>query len=444
MTLKYLKDIEVNIDNVLIMTGDFNIRDSLWDLSFPYHSSISDDLMIIADFLNLTLSTPTNPSPTRFLDMADESNSVIDLMFLHYGSSKLNHHSICPDRCLSSDHAPLIINIPIDNEFINSSKLLIAPNSEQEIAFIKDLITVSENAEMNNIANKDNLEDIINHIGTSINQAWTKNTKWSRISRHSKQWWTEECSKYLDNYRTTRSHENWKEFQKVVKKSKCSFFDSKIQEAANKSCGPWELMNWINKHKLPATEAIKFNRQPYITPDNLWGALHNTFNHTIDCQVDIDILSEIENKSTSSWEPFSKLEFKNVISKCINSSAPGPDKVTWCHLKHVLTHEKCLLNIINIANACINLGHWPNYFKCSSTVIIPKPNKLKYDHPKAFCPIVLLNTLGKLIEKVIVERLQFIVANNNFIHLSQLGGLKFKSTLDAGVALTHIVHSGWA
>ena len=27
--LKYLKDTEVNIDNVLLMTGDFNIRDSL-------------------------------------------------------------------------------------------------------------------------------------------------------------------------------------------------------------------------------------------------------------------------------------------------------------------------------------------------------------------------------------------------------------------------------
>ena len=27
--LKYLKDTEVNIDNVLIMTGDFNIRDCL-------------------------------------------------------------------------------------------------------------------------------------------------------------------------------------------------------------------------------------------------------------------------------------------------------------------------------------------------------------------------------------------------------------------------------
>ena len=89
-------------------------------------------------------------------------------------------------------------------------------------------------------------------------------------------------------------------------------------------------------------------------------------------------------------------------------------------------------------------GHWLNYFKCLSTVIIPKPNKLKYNHPKAFRLIVLLNILGKLIEKVIVERLQFIVTNNNFIHPSQLGSLKFKSTSDAGVTLTHIVHSGWA
>jgi len=82
MALKYLKDIKVNIDNVLIMTGDFNIRDSLWDSSFPHHSSISDDLMIIADSFNLTLSTPTNSSPTRFLDMAGKANSVINLMFL--------------------------------------------------------------------------------------------------------------------------------------------------------------------------------------------------------------------------------------------------------------------------------------------------------------------------------------------------------------------------
>jgi len=51
--------------------------------------------------------------------------------------------------------------------------------------------------------------------------------------------------------------------------------------------------------------------------------------------------------------------------------------------------------------------------------------------------------LGKLIEKVIGERLQFQVISNNFIHQSQLGGLKFKSTTDAGIALTHFIRAGW-
>ena len=53
--LKYLKDTEVNIMNLLIITGDFNIRDSIWDPSFPHHSVISDDLMILADSYNLDL-----------------------------------------------------------------------------------------------------------------------------------------------------------------------------------------------------------------------------------------------------------------------------------------------------------------------------------------------------------------------------------------------------
>ena len=115
----------------------------------------------------------------------------------------------------------------------------------------------------------------------------------------------------------------------------------------------------------------------------------------------------------------------------------------WRHLKIILNQDSCLSHIVNIADACINLGHWPNHFKRSSTVIILKPNKLAYDSPKSFRPIVLLNTISKLIKKAIAERLQFQVIKNDFIHPSQLGSLKFKSTTDAGIALTHIIRSGW-
>ena len=114
----------------------------------------------------------------------------------------------------------------------------------------------------------------------------------------------------------------------------------------------------------------------------------------------------------------------------------------WSHLKSIFKDDECLNVIIHIANACIELGYWPSHFKKSTMVIIPKPNKKLYNSSKLFRLIVLLITVGKLIEKVIRERLQFNMASNNFIHPSQLSGLKFKSTIDAGIVLTHIIRSG--
>ena len=177
-------------------------------------------------------------------------------------------------------------------------------------------------------------------------------------------------------------------------------------------------MSWVNKCKLPAIEAIQYNDQPYLTINNLWNVLHSTFNTALYRQVDINILDKIVDKSSSSWAPFSKEEFKSAIANYSNSSTPGPDKLLWSHLKIILKDDDCLSNIISIANACINLGYWPSHFKRSITVVIPKPNKQSYNYPKSFRLIVLLNTVSKLIKKVIGKRLQFQTTSNNFIHLS--------------------------
>jgi len=47
--LKYFKDTEVKINNVLVMIGDFNIRDCSWDYDFLYHSIDKDTLIDITD-----------------------------------------------------------------------------------------------------------------------------------------------------------------------------------------------------------------------------------------------------------------------------------------------------------------------------------------------------------------------------------------------------------
>ena len=132
-----------------------------------------------------------------------------------------------------------------------------------------------------------------------------------------------------------------------------------------------------------------------------------------------------------------------MIKKCNNSSALGLNKLTWSHLKSIIRSEDYICKFINIANTCINLGHWLSHFKTSTIVVIPKPNKVMFDSPKLYHPIVLLNTIGKLFEKMIGECFQFHTISNNFIHSSQLRDLKQRSIMDTGVALTHIVRSEW-
>ena len=127
-------------------------------------------------------------------------------------------------------------------------------------------------------------------------------------------------------------------------------------------------------------------------------------------------------------------------AKCNNLLTLELDKLFWKYLKAIVKDDVCLNNLVNIANTCINLGYWLPYFKMLSSIIIPKSNK---DSPKMFCPIFLLNTIGKLIEKVIGKRLQFQVISKNFIHQCQLGSLKQWSTTDVEIVLTHFIRAVW-
>ena len=175
--LKYLKNAEVNISNLLIITGDFNIKDSIWNLSFPHHLSFSDDLMIIADSFNLELLFPTNYVSTKYLDSDTRSNSVIDLMFLQSGSTEINTHSIHPDLCLLSDHAPLSVMIAIEGENIDLFKSFIAKNSKEEKNFIKDVSVTIKNIDISDLSDHSKIKEVTNSLASRIKFVWKTNTK---------------------------------------------------------------------------------------------------------------------------------------------------------------------------------------------------------------------------------------------------------------------------
>jgi len=63
--------------------------------------------------------------------------------------------------------------------------------------------------------------------------------------------------------------------------------------------------------------------------------------------------------------------------------------------------------------------------------------------PKSFCPIVLLNILGKLIEKAIGNRIQHHTIMNGYLYPNQLGGIHQRSTANVGLYLIHLVRASW-
>ena len=80
--------------------------------------------------MNLYVSKSTNQVSTRFSDNLNDSNLVIDLLFIHLNSLKFDNHIIHLEWKLSSDHALLTIDIVIDKEQIYTKKYTIVKNSK--------------------------------------------------------------------------------------------------------------------------------------------------------------------------------------------------------------------------------------------------------------------------------------------------------------------------
>jgi hypothetical protein len=233
----------------------------------------------------------------------------------------------------------------------------------------------------------------------------------------------------------------------TIRTTKRDHFEKKIKMMASTNNRPWDLMPWAWERKLPATEAI-LNDQGESCNDNnmLFDTLHSTYNSANNCDVDLTCMSkELLPLMERGWNPFSRQELVDALKSCAKNTAPGPDHVSWRLIKRFIKSDLGVGKlIINVANASIDLGHWPAHFKQSVLVIIPKPGKPSYDKAKAFRPIVLLNMIGKLIEKMIACRLQFKSLDSSALHPCQTGSIMQRSVEDAAVALTHHVRTGWA
>lgn len=103
--------------------------------------------------------------------------------------------------------------------------------------------------------------------------------------------------------------------------------------------------------------------------------------------------------------PFTPAELEMVLQNQNPKKAPGTDGLTADICTAAINCDREVF--IAIANRSLSLSHFPKQWKVAHVCILRKPGKDDYTNPKSYRPIGLLSVLGKIVEKLLVGRLQW-------------------------------------
>ena len=135
--------------------------------------------------------------------------------------------------------------------------------------------------------------------------------------------------------------------------------------------------------------------------------------------------------NTTDGIEFTQEEKFTALHKFDPHKAPGEDGLTSEILLKTFT---CFPKFFTeIYNQCLKKGCFPKQWKRSSIIPIIKPGKEESSDVSKYRPISLLNISGKLLEKLLIDRIQHHLYSNSLMNNNQYGFIPQKSTVDAAL-----------
>lgn len=432
------------LDEMKIIVGDFNAHHNLWDTQSTENSSGHNLADILFNEPGLCLLTPVN-FPTYY-NVPNRKFSTLDLSIISV--DLYNSANIKIGKDLGSDHAPVHIDInfiPDNTPFKRRRKWIFNPKLWDD--WSRNLPDREEVCVDMVESYKKFLDNIINTSDGTF-----KKTKEIASPKYSKPWWNELCNsavkirrKKKNRFHRHPSIENLIELRKAEARVKRVCKEAKKRgfrefcSTLNRDTPIKQIWSYIGKL---SNKSKKYHAQPLINNNQfitnskdkaeIIGSYYfETYNVNYHTMNEIDLLVPIalaqsDDESYDYNEPFKIFELTEAI-KTLKSSTPGFDHLHNEMLKHMpLDYCKWALDIINLSfDSSIVPSDW------KKTIILPilKPNKTAQD-PSSYRPISLLPCFAKLAEKLICNRLNYIIERNDSFSYTQGGFRKRMSTID--------------
>jgi len=121
--------------------------------------------------------------------------------------------------------------------------------------------------------------------------------------------------------------------------------------------------------------------------------------------------------------------------------APGDDglpAMVWRQIWPVIKDRVLLL-----FQTSLDEGDLPNQWRNVKIIPLKKPNKGDYTKARAWRPISLLSTLGKVLESVVAERISHAVETFGLLPTNHFGARKKRSTEQALLLLQEHIYNAW-
>ncbi|CAB4396738.1 unnamed protein product [Rhizophagus irregularis] len=106
-------------------------------------------------------------------------------------------------------------------------------------------------------------------------------------------------------------------------------------------------------------------------------------------------------------QPISESEWDHMIKQLANDKAPGISQISNEMLKHMGASMKSAT--LKLANLCLQVGDIPEEWRHTLLYPIPKTMDWEYSLTKTR-PIILLETLRKVLVKIVTKRLSKVIA----------------------------------
>ena len=121
-----------------------------------------------------------------------------------------------------------------------------------------------------------------------------------------------------------------------------------------------------------------------------------------------------------------KDQIRHHITSLCPHKAPGADEIPNIVLKK--SAELITPHLLQIFRAVLNLHVYPSQWKDIITCVLRKPGKPRYNVPKAYRPIALVNTIAKLLSSIVAEDISHLVETHQLLPTTHFGGRPGRST----------------